>query len=68
MQHVQDNAEAAVRKVIGVLKDGEFSYEMDNGALVRVAIRIDHAAPHAPPSTSPAPARSSRTTSTRRCR
>ena len=41
MQHVQDNAEAAVRKVIDVLKDGEYSYEMDNGAVVRVAIRID---------------------------
>jgi 5-oxoprolinase (ATP-hydrolysing) len=41
MQHVQDNAEAAVRQVIGVLKDGEFSYEMDSGALIRVAIRID---------------------------
>jgi len=25
-----------------VLKDGEYSYEMDNGAVVRVAIRIDH--------------------------
>ena len=43
MQHVQDNAEAAVRKVIDVLKDGEFSYEMDNGAVVRASIRIDHA-------------------------
>jgi 5-oxoprolinase (ATP-hydrolysing) len=43
MQHVQDNAEAAVRKVIGVLKDGEFSYEMDNGAIIRAAIRIDRA-------------------------
>ena len=42
MQHVQDNAEAAVRKVIDVLKDGEFTYEMDNGAVVRAAIRIDH--------------------------
>ena len=41
MQHVQDNAEAAVRKVIDVLKDGEYSYEMDNGAVVRAAIRID---------------------------
>ena len=41
MQHVQDNAEAAVRKVIDVLKDGEFAYEMDNGAVVRVTIRID---------------------------
>ncbi|HEU4781097.1 MAG TPA: hydantoinase B/oxoprolinase family protein [Steroidobacteraceae bacterium] len=44
MQHVQDNAEAAVRKVIDVLKDGEFTYEMDNGAVVRVSIRIDHGA------------------------
>jgi len=30
-EHVQDNAEEAVRRVIGVLKDGDFSYEMDNG-------------------------------------
>ncbi len=43
MRHVQDNAEAAVRKVIDVLKDGEFAYEMDNGAVIRVAIRIDRA-------------------------
>jgi 5-oxoprolinase (ATP-hydrolysing) len=44
MGHVQDNAERAVRQVIGVLKDGEFEYPMDNGALIRVAIRIDAAA------------------------
>ena len=43
MQHVQDNAEAAVRKVIDVLKDGEFSCEMDSGAVIRAAIRIDRA-------------------------
>jgi 5-oxoprolinase (ATP-hydrolysing) len=43
MQHVQDNAEAAVRKVIDVLRDGEFSCEMDNGAVIRAAIRIDRA-------------------------
>jgi 5-oxoprolinase (ATP-hydrolysing) len=43
MRHVQDNAEAAVRNVIGVLQDGEFAYEMDNGATVRVSIRIDRA-------------------------
>jgi 5-oxoprolinase (ATP-hydrolysing) len=43
MQHVQDNAEAAVRKVIDVLRDGEFSCEMDSGAVVRAAIRIDRA-------------------------
>src|SRR6266850_257277 len=31
MRHVQDNAEEAVRRVIDALKDGEFSYAMDNG-------------------------------------
>ncbi len=41
MGHVQDNAEESVRRVIDALKDGEFSYEMDNGAVVRVAIRVD---------------------------
>ncbi|MBI5912130.1 MAG: hydantoinase B/oxoprolinase family protein [Betaproteobacteria bacterium] len=43
MRHVQDNAEEAVRRVIDVLKPGEFSCEMDNGALIRVKISIDHA-------------------------
>jgi len=41
MQHVQDNAEENVRRVIDVLSDGEFEYEMDDGSLVRVAIRIN---------------------------
>jgi len=44
MRHVQDNAEEAVRRVIDVLKPGEFSYEMDNGALIRVNISIDKTA------------------------
>jgi len=44
MQHVQDNAEEAVRRVIGVLKDGEFSYALDNGAVIRVRIAIDREA------------------------
>ncbi|HZR69511.1 MAG TPA: hydantoinase B/oxoprolinase family protein [Burkholderiales bacterium] len=43
MRHVQDNAEEAVRRVIGVLKDGAFAYEMDNGAVIRVNIAIDRA-------------------------
>jgi 5-oxoprolinase (ATP-hydrolysing) len=43
MQHVQDNAEEAVRRVIDRLHDGEFSYEMDHGAVIRVAIRVDPA-------------------------
>ncbi len=40
MRHVQDNAEECVRRVIGVLKDGEFACEMDNGAVIRVKIAI----------------------------
>jgi 5-oxoprolinase (ATP-hydrolysing) len=44
MQHVQDNAEEAVRRVIGALHDGECAYELDNGAVIRVAVRLDQAA------------------------
>lgn len=44
MRHVQDNAEASVRRVIGALKDGAFSYEMDDGAVIKVSIAIHHAA------------------------
>jgi 5-oxoprolinase (ATP-hydrolysing) len=44
MRHVQDNAEESVRRVIGALKDGDFTYEMDDGAVINVSIRIDHAA------------------------
>jgi 5-oxoprolinase (ATP-hydrolysing) len=40
MGHVQANAEESVRRAIGVLKDGEFDYPLDNGARIRVAIRI----------------------------
>jgi 5-oxoprolinase (ATP-hydrolysing) len=43
MGHVQDNAEEAVRRVIAVLKDGAYSYELDNGARIEVAIRVDAA-------------------------
>ena len=41
MGHVQDNAEESVRRVIDVLHDGTFTYPMDNGQQVRVAISID---------------------------
>lgn len=44
MGHVQDNAAEQVRRLLTVLKDGRFEYEMDNGAKVVVAIRIDRAA------------------------
>jgi 5-oxoprolinase (ATP-hydrolysing) len=43
MKHVQDNAEEAVRRVLDVLTDGRFEYEMDSGAKIVVAIRIDRA-------------------------
>lgn len=41
MGHVQDNAEAAVRRVIGALRDGSFRLELDSGAQICVAIRVD---------------------------
>ena len=43
MQHVQDNAEESVRRVIEVLKDGDFSYEMDHGAVIRVKVTLNKA-------------------------
>ena len=43
MGHVQDNAEEAVRRVITALKDSSYEYRLDNGAVIRVAIRVDHA-------------------------
>ncbi|MFL6830505.1 MAG: hydantoinase B/oxoprolinase family protein, partial [Sphingomicrobium sp.] len=44
MDHVLANAEESVRRLLDRLDDGEFSYEMDNGASVRVKITIDKAA------------------------
>ena len=41
MGHVQDNAEESVRRVIDVLKDGRFAYEMDDGSVIKVAVSID---------------------------
>ncbi len=41
--HVQDNAEALVRGVIGALKDGSFRYPLDSGAEICVAVRVDRA-------------------------
>ena len=43
MQHVQDNAEESVRRVITALKDGAFTLPLDNGAQIRVAVRVDAA-------------------------
>jgi 5-oxoprolinase (ATP-hydrolysing) len=44
MDHVLANAEESVRRLLDRLDDGEFDYEMDNGARVRVKITIDKAA------------------------
>ena len=41
MRHVQDNAEEAVRRVVTALKDGRFELLLDNGAVIRVAIKVD---------------------------
>ena len=43
MVHVQDNAEESVRRVITRLKDGQFTLPLDNGARIKVAIRVDAA-------------------------
>ncbi|GGV00361.1 5-oxoprolinase [Streptomyces filipinensis] len=42
MRHVQDNAEESVRRIIATLHDGEHRYETDNGAVIQVALRVDH--------------------------
>jgi 5-oxoprolinase (ATP-hydrolysing) len=41
MGFVQDNAELSVRRVIEVLKDGSFSYALDDGSMIKVKITID---------------------------
>ncbi|MBL1241112.1 MAG: hydantoinase B/oxoprolinase family protein, partial [OCS116 cluster bacterium] len=41
MQHVQDNAEENVRRVIATLEDCSFTYEMDQGTEISVSIKID---------------------------
>ncbi|MEM9232180.1 MAG: hydantoinase B/oxoprolinase family protein, partial [Pseudomonadota bacterium] len=40
MGHVQDNAEESVRRVIDVLSDSSFSYPLDSGAKIAVAIKV----------------------------
>jgi len=41
MGHVQDNAAECVRGVIDRLRDGAFSVETDEGAVIKVAISVD---------------------------
>ena len=44
MRHVLANAEEAVRRLLGRLDDGAFTYAMDNGAQVASRFAIDRAA------------------------
>ncbi|SED80866.1 hydantoinase B/oxoprolinase family protein [Streptomyces sp. TLI_105] len=41
MRHVRANAEESVRRIVARLDDGEYRYETDGGAVIRVAVRID---------------------------
>jgi 5-oxoprolinase (ATP-hydrolysing) len=44
MQHVQDNAEESVRRVITALKDGVYNLALDNGAQIHVKVTVNQAA------------------------
>ena len=44
MQHVQNNAEASVRRLLARLPDGHFRVEMDQGTCVEVRITVDREA------------------------
>ncbi|MCA3359962.1 MAG: hydantoinase B/oxoprolinase family protein [Roseomonas sp.] len=44
MRHVMDNAEESVRRVLEKLPDGRFETNIDDGAPLKVAIRVDRAA------------------------
>jgi len=41
MGYVRQNAEDAVRRVIPALHGGSYAYELDSGAMINVAVRID---------------------------
>ncbi|MDE1569279.1 hydantoinase B/oxoprolinase family protein [Aquabacter sp. P-9] len=43
MGHVQDNADESVRRVLDRLADSSFSYEMDQGTVIKVKITVDKA-------------------------
>ena len=44
MRHVQDNAEESVRRVLGSLPGGSFTYPMDHGAQIQVTVSVDQEA------------------------
>jgi 5-oxoprolinase (ATP-hydrolysing) len=41
MRHVMDNAEEGVRRVLGRIGDGEFTYMMDDGVPLHVKVTVD---------------------------
>ena len=41
MQHVQDNAEESVRRVINTLENGSFAYTIDNIATINVSLNVN---------------------------
>ena len=41
MEHLQTHADEAVRAMLPTLPDGDFAYELDNGAVVRVSFRVN---------------------------
>jgi 5-oxoprolinase (ATP-hydrolysing) len=43
MQYVQDNAAESVKRVLDRLPDSEFSYEMDQGTVIKVKLTINKA-------------------------
>lgn len=44
MRHVQSNAEESVRRALGSLKDARNIYELDSGARIEVAFKVDRQA------------------------
>lgn len=44
MGHVMDHAEESIRRVLSRLEDGTFTYPMDDGTCLRVAVTIDRKA------------------------
>jgi 5-oxoprolinase (ATP-hydrolysing) len=42
MGHVMDNAEAATRTAIKQLKNAQFNYTMDDGAPLKISLKINH--------------------------
>ncbi len=44
MRHVQDNAADAVQRLLATLDDGDFEVPMDEGAVIRVSVKVDKAA------------------------